>query len=965
MLQKKNDDTEYSVNEYSLNDEEDSYLQDDGQTTKARVVNRSILKYLDLDGLKHLMNLFTAFVSNYAAPKSHNHDATYAKTSHSHTIAQVNNLQETLNGKAPSSHTHTIGGVTNLQTELDKKSDKTHNHDSVYSKISHSHSTDNLTSGTLPIGRGGTGSTNSVGAASTMLNALEPGTAAPRDDDWYVAKYAENGNNTPVRRTHSALWSYIKAKTDVLYAAKSHNHDTSYAAKSHNHSADNITSGVLPIGRGGTGGTSTKSAQYNLMKDILEGTVNASDSDVFVLKHHTPTSTNGALLTRTAAQVWAWIKSKTDPLYATRTHNHDAVYAAKSHNHDAGNITSGVLPIGRGGTGGASTQQAAAYLQFEALGSGVTSIPSGSDLNNYKTPGTFVSTSGENTIANKPPIASGALRLVVSYALGSNAYIKQQVTGFNVGTDGEWIRYITPYENGGKWSGWMQTFRSSGIVPIANGGTGKANASDAITALIGGCVDGTAMPSDNTWFLTQNLDPSQPPVRRTMLALWNYIKSKTNALYLPLTGGTISGTGQIKRAGSVTSWVTGRDYAVLRTNSSGASSYSPIISAKSQSGSWDLGTYTNENLHLSYITDANYNAGTNAQTANIIFGKDQSITASTFKGNLFGNASTANLATAVKDKGDGRTLYLNYSANAMISTDYFATWEGSTLKSMHKNTVRGVIGAAAASHNHGTVTDNFTANIDTKTDSGWSMIGGNNGHLLKSIRTEANAPSWLMGNFGAGIAFGGGDTKGVVSVSYERPNVKFAGGNGTKPVWNFNVSGTTGKAYNLDNMSVNGHSHAWSSITGKPSTFAPSSHNHSAANITSGTLPVSRGGTGATGKGATLLSNLGITMGTAAAPATGTAGTIYIQLLSAAKSVDEPVTIPELGDDVEYDTGTDIPPISDHNSDGSDSSPEYAPDETVDILEPEQNTQIDKEPSAPEYIDGPEADKINSDGGDV
>lgn len=41
--------------------------------------------------------------------------------------------------------------------------------------------------------------------------------------------------------------------------------------------------------------------------------------------------------------------------------------------------------------------------------------------------------------------------------------------------------------------------------------------------------------------------------------------------------------------------------------------------------------------------------------------------------------------------------------------------------------------------------------------------------------------------------------------------------------------------------------------------------------------PVSSGGTGATAAGTTLLSNIGITSGTADAPATGTPGTIYIK----------------------------------------------------------------------------------------
>lgn len=44
-----------------------------------------------------------------------------------------------------------------------------------------------------------------------------------------------------------------------------------------------------------------------------------------------------------------------------------------------------------------------------------------------------------------------------------------------------------------------------------------------------------------------------------------------------------------------------------------------------------------------------------------------------------------------------------------------------------------------------------------------------------------------------------------------------------------------------------------------------------------GTLPVANGGTGATAKGTTLLSNIGITSGTGNPPSSGTAGTIYIQ----------------------------------------------------------------------------------------
>ena len=50
-----------------------------------------------------------------------------------------------------------------------------------------------------------------------------------------------------------------------------------------------------------------------------------------------------------------------------------------------------------------------------------------------------------------------------------------------------------------------------------------------------------------------------------------------------------------------------------------------------------------------------------------------------------------------------------------------------------------------------------------------------------------------------------------------------------------------------------------------------------ASNISSGILPVARGGTGTNAKGTILLSNIGITSGTAAPASSGTAGTIYIQ----------------------------------------------------------------------------------------
>ena len=132
--------------------------------------------------------------------------------------------------------------------------------------------------------------------------------------------------------------------------------------------------------------------------------------------------------------------------------------------------------------------------------------------------------------------------------------------------------------------------------------------------------------------------------------------------YIPLSGGTMTG-GQIARAGSSQSWMNGRKGAMIVLNSAGASQYMPIWSCKSQAGSWDCGTYTENRLHFSYITDTNYNTGTNTQTANIYFNTNGTITAG-----LNGNATTATTLQTI------RTINgTNFNGSANITTANWGT----------------------------------------------------------------------------------------------------------------------------------------------------------------------------------------------------------------------------------------------------------------------------------------------------
>lgn len=105
--------------------------------------------------------------------------------------------------------------------------------------------------------------------------------------------------------------------------------------------------------------------------------------------------------------------------------------------------------------------------------------------------------------------------------------------------------------------------------------------------------------------------------------------------------------------------------------------------------------------------------------------------------------------------------------------------------------------ATTTNHTHGLLHSSFAKQIaNTTTDSGWSMINDTyKGYILMSLRTHTDAPAWIQNNYAAGIAFGGFDTKGVLSMAYDSPKITFAGGNGTKPVWYFSLNATSGKTY--------------------------------------------------------------------------------------------------------------------------------------------------------------------------
>lgn len=109
----------------------------------------------------------------------------------------------------------------------------------------------------------------------------------------------------------------------------------------------------------------------------------------------------------------------------------------------------------------------------------------------------------------------------------------------------------------------------------------------------------------------------------------------------------------------------------------------------------------------------------------------------------------------------------------------------------------------STNHSHGLVHQDFTVALsDDNTDLKWTRLGNKNGRSfwLKSVRGQSKAPAWFLPDHSAGIAFGGEDTKGIISVKYYQPTVRFAGGNGDAPVWYFTITGTNYKTYDLNKI---------------------------------------------------------------------------------------------------------------------------------------------------------------------
>lgn len=208
--------------------------------------------------------------------------------------------------------------------------------------------------------------------------------------------------------------------------------------------ASNI-SGVLPIANGGTGANTSTTAADNILSGLRSNQDTGAITDnMCVATTKADGDTDGMWYQRPISYFWNYIKGKAD-----------AVYAALQHTHSAREITSGLLPVARGGTGADYPLGANNNLRSWSLSVG-SGLLAREDLNTYKTEGNYScsATATAKTLLNTPygnaSSSMPAFLMKVVYSATSTSYIRQEL--FEYSTFKHWVRYSG--NSGSTWGDW-------------------------------------------------------------------------------------------------------------------------------------------------------------------------------------------------------------------------------------------------------------------------------------------------------------------------------------------------------------------------------------------------------------------------------------------------------------------------------------------------------------------------------
>ena len=617
-----------------------------------------------LDGLEQVDT--SVFVTKEDA------DAAYAAITHNHDDRYYteSEVDSKLADKANATHTHAIGDVSNLQETIEGleediagKANAEHTHDDRYftesevtdklatkADTGHKHAASDVTSGTFALDRIPTITDAKIaGMSASKLTGTIPTANLPS----YVDDVVEGATTEDFPETGEAGKIYVATSTNKTYRWGGSSYveiSASLALGTTSSTAFRGDYGNVAYTHATAKGAAFGSGLYKITTNA-QGHVTAATAvtknDITALgipAQDTNTNTtytlskSGSTITLSGSDGSSTSVTDANTTYSLGSFGITAT-AAELNKLDGVTTTATELNYVDGVTSNIQTQlngkAASSHTHTNATTAAAGFLPKlgGGTTNFLRADGTWAKPPDTNTtysdMKGATTSAAGTHGLVPAPAKGSaNRYLR---------SDGTW--QVPPDTNT------TYTLSSFGITATA----AELNKLDGVT------TTATQLNYLNT--LTGNVQTQ----------LNGKAASSHSHSYLPLAGGTMSANAVIARTGSSTSWVTGRSVALLKTTSSGSSFYGPLWSCKTYQGSWDCGTYTSNTLHFSYITDTDFSKNHNAQTADIVFNTNGSITAKTFVGALSGNASTATTATQANYWTTARTLTFTGNVTGRVS----------------------------------------------------------------------------------------------------------------------------------------------------------------------------------------------------------------------------------------------------------------------------------------------------------
>lgn len=558
--------------------------------------------------------------------------------------------------------------------------------------------------------------TNHTHDASTLINALGTGVAAPTDPDYIITQWVGGGtsNTTWVRRPMSSIWSYIKGKADGVYQPKG-----SYAASGHTHDDRYYTE-----------------AEINSKLDGKSNTGHTHD-DRYYTETEIDTKLNGkanSSHTHTKSQIIDFPASLKNPTALTIQTNGitSAIYdgsAAKTVNITKGNI-------GLGNVDNTADANKSVKYATSAGNANTATKATTADSATTATTSTLVKHQGSVPAISGTDTRTAGMQLYGAYNNGypmtygnvicaSNGSFGSEIALDCVGGDGKRGPGRMYYRNRSdwgtsEWSDWATVAYLTDKVAGANHAdsattsNGVKDYNDANrTIKIGFAGDG--LNTSNLNYIAGYTDNGTKikDVSKDVLKSWIGLGN-----YLPLIGGTMSGQITKSTGGS---WIGDRDRAAIKSSYAGDSSYGAVAAMATKNGYWTMGNLGgNESLIFNYSTDAKYNAGKNetsqvylpAQAGTII----TSATVGSQSVNYANSAGTANVANSV-DWSKVQNKPSSYAPTSHTHDDRYYT-ESEVNTKLANYQPKGNYAAASHTHNYaGSGSAGGSANSAVKLDS--------------------------------------------------------------------------------------------------------------------------------------------------------------------------------------------------------------------------------------------------------